>query len=105
MASRSISRIAPAVAPAFNRGRVVPPGSAARLRRSVDAVGEAVAADEVLEFCGFMREAQRHLADRAMALLGDEHFRRAMHLLEPGLPILIAQIVALVALFGAARGL
>src|SRR5690349_13193234 len=93
MASRSISRIAPARSPA-RRGR-----------ESVDAIGEAVGADEVLEFRGFMREPQRHLADRAMALLGDENFRGAMYLLEPGLPILIAQIVALVALFRAARRL
>src|SRR6185503_13991423 len=93
MASRSISRIAPA-RPSARRGL-----------DSVDAIGEAVAADEVLEFRGLMREPQRHLADRAMALLGDEHFRRAMNLLEPGLPILIAQIVALIALFRAARRL
>src|SRR5690349_16809515 len=93
MASRSISRIAPA-RPSARRGR-----------GSVDAIGEAVAADKVLEFRRLMREPQRHLADRAVALLGDEHFRRAMHLLEPRLPILIPQIVALIALFWAARRL
>src|SRR6516164_1540799 len=77
MAARWISSTAPARA-------------SARDERSESRIGQMIAAHEIVEFGGLAIEAQRHLADRAMALLGDDHFARPMHLLEPFLPASIA---------------
>src|SRR5579862_7424166 len=98
-----MSRMAPARSSARAFTRVWLPGRSAR--GSGDGIGQVIAADEVLEPRRVVSEAQGDLADRAVALLGDQHLGGAVHLLEPLLPILVAHVVALVVLFGAAHRL
>src|SRR5690242_4072095 len=76
-ARRSISRMA------FAR-------SVATLRS--EGIGQAVAADVVVELGGVAVEAQRHFADRTVALLGDMDFGEAVDFLA-ALPVLFDAVV------------
>src|SRR5712671_3260652 len=64
------------------------------------AIGEVVAAHEIVEPGGLAVEAQRHLADRPVALLGDEHFTGAAHFGQPLVPMFVALVELVVALLG-----
>src|SRR5579875_4148028 len=79
-ARRSISRMA------FARSAA----RAATLRS--EGIGQAVAADVIVEFGGVAVEAQRHLADRAVPLLGDVDFGEAVDLLA-ALSVLLDTVV------------
>src|SRR5438128_1376844 len=72
IAPRSISRMAPARAAGSEDIGKFYRHSAARSEGSIRAVGQALGADEIIEFGRLGLEMQFDRADRPMALLGDD---------------------------------